>query len=173
MGTCGRLGADRHRARQVRAGPPAPWPPIAGALESLGPLEIVLLPAGSSALSREWNELLDQFHYLGAGPLWGAQLRYLVRSGKGPVAAPAFSAAAWAVAGRDRWIGWSAGQRRENLHLVVKNSRRLIPAHVQVPNLASHVLAAGPRPAARRLAAALRLHAGASGDREIVHFWRF
>ena len=128
-------------ARQVRAGPPAPCAPIAGELASLGPLEIVLLPGGSSALSREWNELLDQFHYLGAGPLCGAQLRYLVRSGAGPVAALAFSAAARALAGRDNWIGWSAGQRRENLHLVVNNSRWLIPAHVQVPNLASHVLA--------------------------------
>jgi len=128
-------------ARQLRAGPPAPCAPIAGELESLGPLEVILLPAGASALSREWNELLDQFHYLGAGPLCGAQLRYLVRSAQGPVAALAFSAAAWAVAGRDQWIGWSAEQRRENLHLVVNNSRWLIPAHVAVPNLASHVLA--------------------------------
>lgn len=115
--------------------------PIAGSLESVGALEVMVLPAGSSAVSRTWNELLDQHHYLGAGPLCGAQLRYLVRSAQGPVAALAFSAAAWQVAARDQWIGWSAEQRRENLHLVVNNSRWLIPAHVQVPNLASHVLA--------------------------------
>lgn len=127
--------------RQVCAGPPAPCAPIAGPLESLGPLELMLLPAGASAGSRTWNELLDQHHYLGAGPLCGAQLRYLVRSARGPVAALAFSGAAWQVAARDQWIGWTAEQRREQLHLVVNNSRWLIPAHVQVPNLASHVLA--------------------------------
>jgi hypothetical protein len=127
-------------ARRKSAGPAAPCAPITGPLESLGPLEFILLPAGASALSREWNELLDRCHYLGAGPLCGAQLRYLVRSARGPVAALAFSGAAWQVAARDRWIGWTAEQRREHLHLVVNNSRWLIPAHVQVPNLASHVL---------------------------------
>lgn len=127
--------------RPVRLGPPAPAVAIAGPLESLGPLEILLVPAGPSELSRTWNEWLDCHHYLGAGPLCGAQLRYLVRSAQGPVAALAFSAAAWRVAARDQWIGWSEEQRRENLPLVVNNSRWLIPAHVQVPNLASHVLA--------------------------------
>ena len=127
--------------RQRQLGPPGRCAPIVGLLESLGPLEVIVLSAGPSALSRAWNELLDREHYLGAGPLCGAQLRYLVRSAAGPVAALAFSAAAWQLASRDQWIGWSADQRRENLHLVVNNSRWLIPAHVQVPNLASLVLA--------------------------------
>jgi len=68
-------------------------------------------------------------------------LRYLVCCGQGPLAALAFSAAAWQLAGRDKWIGWSAEARRENLHLLVNNSRWLILPHVQVTNLASHVLA--------------------------------
>ena len=139
----GHLPAPRRKpppGRQRRAGPPAPCAPIAGTLESLGPLEVILLPAGASALSRTWTDLLEHHHYLGAGPLCGAQLRYLVRSAQGPVAALAFSAAAWQLGARDSWIGWSAETRRENLHLVVNNSRWLIPAHVQVPNLASHVL---------------------------------
>jgi hypothetical protein len=113
--------------------------PLACALAELGDLEIVLVDRGGSVLSRQWNELL-QAHYLGPGPLCGAQLRYLVRSARGPVAALAFSAAARRLRGRDRWIGWSEAARRENLHLVVNNSRFLIPPHVQVPNLASHVL---------------------------------
>jgi hypothetical protein len=118
----------------------APCPPIVGSLQDVGPLEIVLLPPGSSPLSRQWKQLLEQFHYLGAGPLCGAQLRYLVRCPQGPVAALAFSAAAWKVAGRDQWIGWSLEARRENLHRLVNNSRWLILPEVQVPNLASHVL---------------------------------
>jgi Druantia protein DruA/Transposase DNA-binding/Transposase Tn5 dimerisation domain len=118
-----------------------PPQPIRGELDQFRPLEIVLLPEGRSELSREWNQLLERHHYLGGGPLCGAQLRYLVRSTQGEtLAALAFSAAAWQVAGRDRWIGWSSEARRQNLHRVVNNSRWLIPAYVEVPNLASHVL---------------------------------
>ena len=121
---------------------PAPIP-IDGPLDPLLPLEILLLPKGRSTLSHQWNLLMDQFHYLGAGPLCGAQLRYLVRSSQGEwVAALAFSAAARHLADRDQWIGWSSEARRQNLHRIVNNSRFLIPSHVQVPNLASHILGA-------------------------------
>jgi hypothetical protein len=51
-----------------------------------------------------------------------------------------FSAAARQLAGRDRWIGWPAGARGENLHLIVNNSRFLIRPRVEVPDLASHIL---------------------------------
>ena len=117
----------------------APTAPLACSLDELGALEIVLLPPGRSVLSRQWNELL-QAHYLGPGPLCGAQLRYLVHSARGPVAALAFSAAARRLSGRDQWLGWADGVRRENLHLVVNNSRFLILPHVRVDNLASHLL---------------------------------
>lgn len=119
--------------------PPAASPPLACALAELGGLEIVLVKRGGSACSRQWQELMQQ-HYLGAGPLCGAQLRYVVRSPRGPVAALSFSAAARRLRGRDQWIGWNEAARRENLHLVVNNSRFLILPHVQVPNLASHLL---------------------------------
>ncbi len=113
--------------------------PLRGPLEWFTPLEVVLVKG--RALSRQWNELLDQHHYLGAGPLCGAQLRYLIRSSQGTVlAALAFSGAARQLAGRDRWIGWSAAARRENLHLIVNNSRFLM-LPVEIPNLASHLLA--------------------------------
>lgn len=122
--------------------PPAelvPAPRLECSLAELGPLDIVLVDKGGTVLSRQWNELMQQ-HYLGPGPLCGAQLRYLVRSAHGPVAALAFSAAARRLHGRDQWIGWSEAARRENLHLVVNNSRFLILPHVRVPNLASHLL---------------------------------
>jgi hypothetical protein len=114
-------------------------PALACSLAELGELEVVLVGKGGSALSRQWNKLMRQ-HYLGPGPLCGAQLRYLVRSARGPVAALSFSAAARRLRGRDHWLGWSEAARRENLHLVVNNSRFLILPHVQVPNLASHLL---------------------------------
>jgi hypothetical protein len=122
-------------------GPSADPTPIAMPLDQLQPLEIILLPQGRSALSSQWNCLLDRFHYLGAGPLCGAQLRYLIRGAHGEIlAALAFSAAAWKLAGRDQWIGWSPEARLQNLHQIVNNSRCLIPPHVHVPNLASHLL---------------------------------
>jgi len=134
----------------ARPGPPPVQPahvlaqraevaPLACSLGQLGPLEIVLVDRGGSALSRTWNELMQE-HYLGPGPLCGAQLRYFVRSPQGVVAAMAFSAAARRLRGRDGWIGWSEATRRENLHLVVNNSRFLIRPHMRVPNLASHLL---------------------------------
>jgi len=52
----------------------------------------------------------------------------------------AFSASAWRVAARDRWIGWSDAARRRYLSKVVCNSRFLILPQVRVANLASHVL---------------------------------
>jgi hypothetical protein len=116
-----------------------PEPALECSLAELGELEVVLVGKGGSALSRQWNELMRQ-HYLGPGPLCGAQLRYVVRSARGPVAALAFSAAARRLRGREQWLGWSEAARRENLHLVVNNSRFLILPHVRVPNLASHLL---------------------------------
>jgi hypothetical protein len=88
-----------------------------------------------------WNELIERHHYLRYKPLPGAQLRYLVFSGSHLLAALGFGASAWKVAPRDRWIGWSAEERRHNLHLVVNNARYLILPWIRSPNLASRILA--------------------------------
>jgi hypothetical protein len=51
---------------------------------------------------------METHHYLGSGPLCGAQRRFLIQSKNlGWLGGLAFSAAAWRVADRDRWIGWS------------------------------------------------------------------
>jgi hypothetical protein len=84
---------------------------------------------------------MEGYHYLGRGPLCGAQIRYLVRSAvKGWLGGLSFSSATWRLKSRDEWIGWSEGARRANLERVVCNSRFLILPTVEVPNLASHVL---------------------------------
>lgn len=84
---------------------------------------------------------MDTYHYLGSGPLCGAQIRYLVKSSNfGWLGGLAFSAAAWQLGPRDRWIGWSPEARQEHLSQVVCNSRFLILPQVHVPNLASHAL---------------------------------
>jgi hypothetical protein len=109
-------------------------------LEEVQPVELIEVTSRYSKLYRVWKDLLEQHHYLGSGPLCGPQMRYVIGSPKGWLGALAFSAAARAVSARDQWIGWEASARRENLHLIVNNSRFLILPHVTVPNLASHLL---------------------------------
>lgn len=114
---------------------------VACSLAELGDIEIVPVYGGNRKLSSTWNAMMEQHHYLGRGPLCGAQIRYLIKSPSyGFLGGLSFSAAAWRVAPRDNWIGWSNAARRENLSLVICNSRFLINPMVRVPHLASHVL---------------------------------
>jgi hypothetical protein len=84
---------------------------------------------------------MRQHHYLGAGPLCGAQVRYLIRDEThGVLGGLSFSGATKRLKGRDEWIGWSERARRTNLQKVVCNSRFLIAPSVKVPHLASRAL---------------------------------
>lgn len=117
-------------------------PAIDGSLDDLGVVDIVPVTSRYSATSRTWNALMQAHHYLGAGPLCGAQIRYLIRSSThGWLGALSFSAATRRLKARDAWIGWSERARLTQLTKVVCNSRFLICPNVRVPNLASHVLA--------------------------------
>ncbi len=90
---------------------------------------------------KDWVSLMDSFHYLGSGPLCGAQIRYMVQSPTyGYLGALAFNSASFALAARDRFIDWDEDARRANINKVVSNSRFLILPTVKVNNLASHVL---------------------------------
>ena len=89
-----------------------------------------------------WNEFIARYHYLGYKTLVGAQLRYAVHDRNGwPVAILGFSTAAWKLAPRDRFIGWTPRLREKNLPLVVDNPRFLILPWIEIPNLGSHILA--------------------------------
>ena len=117
-----------------------PESPLLCSIAELGELTAVVVTSAERELNDEWHGLMAH-HYLGPGPLVGAQIRYLIGSDEGWIAALAFSAAAWSVAARDEWIGWGPEARKANLRFVVSNSRFLIPPWVKVPNLASKVLA--------------------------------
>jgi len=126
----------RHKGRAI-----ASIDPINCDINELGNVELIRIRSAESKASHLWNELMGRYHYLGEGPLCGAQMRYLIKSARhGWLGGLAFSAAAWTVEGRDRWIGWSDGARRKHLDKVVCNSRFLILPQVKVPHLASHVL---------------------------------
>jgi len=129
-----------------RSRPPQPdgqidGPELRCTLEELGEISIVAVSSRYSRSSRIWNALMERYHYLGKGPLCGAQIRYLVESSRhGWVGALAFSAAQWRLKERDQYIGWTEAARRANLNRVVCNSRFLILPNVHVANLASHIL---------------------------------
>ena len=134
--------------------PNRPWPmavepprkpgilgrPLEGSLNQFGPVEILLVEKARSPLGKIWNELASH-HPLGRGPLCGAQLRYLIRGKEGVwLGLLAFSACAWALEARDKWIGWTKTARQKHLPKVVCNSRFLILPGVKIPHLASHAL---------------------------------
>jgi len=119
--------------------------------EATEPLSPILYPApalrnihlelvSNKNSSRLWNEYIDRYHYLGHKSLPGAQLRYFARSEEGLLALFGFGAAAWKVAPRDKFIGWPANQRENNLHLIVNNARFLILPWVKSQHLASKLL---------------------------------
>lgn len=117
------------------------FPQVHGPLAQVQGLRLVAVSAASPELCAVWNRMMDRHHYLGSGPLVGAQVRYLIGSDQGWLGAMAFSAAARQVRCRDRWIGWTAEQRRRMRPWVVCNSRFLILPSVEVKNLASRTLA--------------------------------
>ena len=110
----------------------------------LGDLGQVVVRPVSSRYAKEslaWRSLLDSYHYLGSGPLCGAQIRYLVESARyGRIGALAFTSACFSLSARDGYIGWTQAARRANLPKVVCNARLLIAPSVRVKNLASRVL---------------------------------
>lgn len=93
-------------------------------LQELGQITVDPITSRYCKESKIWFALLDQYHYLGSGPLCGAQIRYIVKSSiYGYLGALAFSSASWALSRRDQYIGWTEAARRANLQRLVGNDR--------------------------------------------------
>ena len=90
-----------------------------------------------------YKDLVQSRHYLGYRREVGHRMRYVVYGNGKIIACLGWAAAAWKVAGRDRFIGWSPAQRQKNLHLIVNNTRFLILP--RIPHLASYLLAGNLR----------------------------
>lgn len=115
-------------------------PELTCSLEALGEISLIAVN-GNPQQGRIWRQMMESWHPLQNGHLCGAQIRYLIASEHGGLlGALSFSSAAWRLAARDRWIGWSDETRAQRLGLVVNNSRFLILPQVRVANLASQVL---------------------------------
>lgn len=101
---------------------------------------------GRGQSQRAWiARCLAEHHYLGYPDPLG-QVHYLVRDRQGrEVACLLFGPASWKVAAREAFIGWTEAQRQKGLGYLANNSRFLILPWVQVPGLASHLLAGAVR----------------------------
>jgi hypothetical protein len=113
--------------------------PLTTALKNIGPLK--LQQVRRSRLEKLYNSLIEAYHYLGYCQPVGEHLKYIVFAGRKPVGCLAWSSAARHIGCRDRFIGWSADNRRKHIHLIAYNTRFLILPWVRVPYLASHILA--------------------------------
>jgi hypothetical protein len=122
-----------HRTTQALEQPRFSVP--AGALSDVH-LELV----ESRSQSQLWNEYIDRYHYLGYRRLPGAQLRYFAYAKDRCLALFGFGAAAWKVAPRDTFIGWTDEERQRNLHRIVNNHRFLLLPWIFSKNLASKLL---------------------------------
>jgi hypothetical protein len=134
-------------AHRFHADPQAdPQPPLRGRLADYQPLQFQLIE--DLAGRRLFQQYIQRYHPLGYRVPYGAKLRYLVRGQAPPqpvLACLLFTSAAWKMAPRDAWIGWSDAARRANLPRLVNNGRFLILPWVEVPHLASHILALAAR----------------------------
>ena len=116
---------------------------IVGTVGDVAPLQ--LEPVLGKPAIRLWNEYVARYHPLGYRRPFGAHQRYfLVGRGDRRLGCLLFAAAAWALAERDRWIGWSAQDRAQRLNWVVSNTRFLLFPWVRIKNLASKALSLAP-----------------------------
>jgi len=112
---------------------------IVGTVRDMAPLR--LEPVFGKQAIRLWNEYVARYHPLGYKRPFGAHQRYfLVGRGERRLGGLLFAAAAWALAERDRWIGWSPQERAQRLNWVVGNTRFILFPWVRVKNLASKAL---------------------------------
>ncbi len=100
---------------------------------------VVRLIAGSEEQKR-FNRLLIEHHYLHSADMFGERLCYVAEYEGEWLALLSWSAPAYRLKAREKWIGWKEAQRRRRLGLLVNNSRFLIMPEAHYPNLASRVM---------------------------------
>jgi hypothetical protein len=112
--------------------------PIRCRLKELG--ELTFRQVRRTDLEPVFEGLIEEHHYLGYTQPVGEHLKYMVFSGKRPVACFALSSAPRHLGPRDRFIGWSMEARKRNIRFLAYNTRFLVLPWVEVKHLASHLL---------------------------------
>ena len=139
------LPPPHHRTRQIGYQNRVPRKDLFSRMALEGPLmsmgkEIQVRRVQGAEEAGLFKELIATYHYLGYQQARGGQMNYLAWHGDRPVAGLSFGPAAFRVAARDQFIGWSNPQRQAGLPGIVNNDRFLILPWVRVPHLASFVL---------------------------------
>ncbi len=112
---------------------------LTGRIDSYRHLQIEL---ASGKKQRElWDSLMASYHYLGCTPIVGSCLKYLLYLDAQLVGGMGWGSAAWKVACRDQYIGWTTAQRQKNLNAIANNVRFLILPWINISHLASKALA--------------------------------
>jgi Domain of unknown function (DUF4338) len=121
----------------------AAWEPIQAAVRELGALEI--RQVRRTPEEPLFGSLMEAHHYLAYTQPVGEHLKHLVYARGTPIACLAWSSAPRHLGSRDRFIGWTAEERRAGIHLLAYNTRFLLLPWARVPGLASHVLSQAAR----------------------------
>lgn len=117
-----------------RLPPLPPLPPTAGRIKNL---HLQLIRDDKDPDHGLWNRIIIRQHPLGQAPLFGAQLRYLIRCDEGVLGAFGFGPAAFYLECRDTWIGWDPKAREQNRQWVICLSRCLLRWGIKCANLMS------------------------------------
>jgi len=135
------LGAARRPGYQNRVRSPEGLDPrpVHGSVASLRE-HLTLSRVEGREPAQLFNGLIGTYHYLGYQQPTGAQLKYVAYSEGKPIACLSFGPAAFKIAPRDEFIGWSAPQREARLPWLVNNDRFLILPWIHVRHLASWLL---------------------------------
>jgi hypothetical protein len=136
-----RLAVNNNSKRRKKTSTPfdfLPPAPITDPLSALTPIE--LRQVRRTPEEKLFNNLIEQYHYLGYTRPVGEHLKYLAYADGRLIACFAFSSAPYAIGCRDTFLGWSKEARERNRHLLAYNTRFLILPWVRVPHLASHLL---------------------------------
>lgn len=131
------------RRRRRLQGSGSPLPPVEGVpgrVDRVRGLRLQLLSGHKDPLHTLWNDLISQQHPCGDKTMAGPSLRYLIGSEHGWLGAIRLGPAAFQLAPRDLWIGWSTPARKSHLPKVLNLSRFLIRQEVRCANLASKAL---------------------------------
>ncbi|HSQ86405.1 MAG TPA: Druantia anti-phage system protein DruA [Desulfobacterales bacterium] len=113
--------------------------PIQCSVSGLFPIK--LEQVRKTTFEKLFNGLISDHHYLGYTQPVGEHLKYVAFAAERPIACLAWGSSPWYIGARDRFIGWSRKSRENNLHLIANNLRFLIPPWIEVPCLASYLLA--------------------------------
>src|SRR5690554_1660592 len=92
---------------------------IQGIVRDFEPIKLMVARPGKEL--KRWRSYVNQYHMLGDKTVFGAKVQYFIKTGNKELGCMQFSASAWSLEERDKWIGWTVEDRKARLHLIVNN----------------------------------------------------